>query len=111
MAWGLGMPISLMEGVFIYSLALLGGGFTLFLGGLGATEGGMVGLGIIFGMTRSTAAASTIIIRVMTLWFAVVIGWAVFLFTPGLRSLLRAARTSDTELTSEEIEVTSEESV
>jgi uncharacterized protein (TIRG00374 family) len=104
-AWGLGSAITLMEGVFIYSVALLGGALTLFLGGLGATEGGMVGLGIIFGMSRSTAAASTIIIRVMTLWFAVVIGWGVFLFTPSLRSLLKAARTDESELTSEEIEV------
>ncbi|MDF1526657.1 MAG: lysylphosphatidylglycerol synthase transmembrane domain-containing protein [bacterium] len=104
-AWGLGSAITLMEGVFIYSVALLGGGLTLFLGGLGATEGGMVGLGIFFGMSRSTAAASTIIVRVMTLWFAVLIGWGVFLFTPGLRSLLKAARTDELELTREEIEV------
>ena len=106
-AWGLGTPISVVEGVFIYSVALLGGAVTLFMGGLGATEGGMVGLGILFGMSRSTSAASTIIIRVMTLWFAVLIGWGVFLFTPGLRSLLNAARTSEVELTSEEIEVRS----
>lgn len=104
-AWGLGSPISLMEGVFIYSAALLGGGLTLFLGGLGATEGGMVGLGMIFGMSRSTSGASTIIIRVMTLWFAVLIGWGVFLFTPGLRSLLKSARFQEKEITSEEIEV------
>jgi uncharacterized protein (TIRG00374 family) len=104
-AWGLGSPISIIEGVVIYSIALLGGAVTLFLGGLGATEGGMVGLGILFGMSRATSAASTIIIRVMTLWFAVLIGWGVFLFTPGLRSLLNAARTSEPELTSEEIEV------
>lgn len=110
-AWGLGSTISLMEGVFIYSVALLGGGLTLFLGGLGATEGGMVGLGIVFGMSRVTSAASTIIIRVMTLWFAVLIGWGVFLFTPSLRSLLKAARTDETELTSEEIEVKGETSV
>jgi uncharacterized protein (TIRG00374 family) len=106
-AWGLGSTITLMEGVFIYSVALLGGALTLFVGGLGATEGGMVGLGIIFGMSRATAAASTIIIRVMTLWFAVVIGWGVLLFTPSLRSLLKAARTDEPEFTSEEIEVKS----
>lgn len=110
-AWGLGSPISIVEGVLIYSVALLGGALTLFLGGLGATEGGMVGLGIIFGMSRSTSAASTIIIRVMTLWFAVLIGWGVFLFTPGLRSLLKSAGTDEHELTSEEIEVTSERGV
>lgn len=104
-AWGLGSTISLMEGVFIYSVALLGGALTLFLGGLGATEGGMVGLGIVFGMSRATSAASTIIIRVMTLWFAVLIGWGVFLFTPSLRSLLQDARTDEPEVTSEGIEV------
>lgn len=106
-AWGLGAPITVVQGVFIYSVALLGGALTFFLGGLGATEGGMVGLGILFGMSRSSSAASTIIIRVMTLWFAVVIGWGVFLFTPGLRSLLNAARNSEAELTSEEIEIRS----
>jgi uncharacterized protein (TIRG00374 family) len=110
-AWGLGSAITLMEGVFIYSVALLGGALTLFLGGLGATEGGMVGLGIIFGMSRVTSAAATIIIRVMTLWFAVLIGWGVFLFTPSLRSLLNAARTDEAELTSEEIEVKGESRV
>ena len=104
-AWGLGTHFSILEGVFIYSLSLLAGGLTLFLGGLGATEGGMVGLGIVFGMSRSTSAAATIIIRVMTLWFAVVIGWAVFLFTPSLRSLLQAARADEFDLTSEEIEI------
>lgn len=109
--WALGSPISLMEGVFIYSVALLGGALTLFLGGLGATEGGMVGLGILFGMPAATATASTIIIRVMTLWFAVVIGWGVFLFTPGFRSLLSQARAVESEVTSEEIEVTTEEMV
>ncbi len=104
-AWGFGAGISLMEGVFIYSAAILAGVFTLFLGGLGATEGGMVGLGMAFGMSTSISTASTIIIRVMTLWFAVLIGWSVFLFTPWLRSLLKAAREESPETTSEEIEV------
>ncbi len=107
-AWGFHVGISLTEGVFIYSAALLGGALTLFFGGLGATEGGMVGLGIAFGMSRPVAAASTIIIRVMTLWFAVLIGWCVFLSTPWLRSLLKAAREDEVELTSEELPVEGE---
>jgi len=110
-AWGLGSAITVMEGVFIYSVALLGGALTLFLGGLGATEGGMVGLGILFGMSRSISTASTIIIRVMTLWFAVLIGWGVFLFTPSLRSLLKAASMDEVEMTSEEIEVKGQSNV
>jgi len=85
----LGFDITLLEGVFIYSAALLGGVLTIFLGGLGATEGVLVALGIAFGMTRTVSIASAIIVRLMTLWFAVAIGWAVFVFTPGYLKLLR----------------------
>lgn len=91
-ARGLEASITLHQGIFIYSAAILSGALTLFLGGLGATEGGMVGLGVVLGMGRSVSVASTIIIRAMTLWFAVAIGWIVFLSTPGLRSLLKRAR-------------------
>jgi len=86
---GLGFNLTITEAVFIYSASLIGGVLTLFLGGLGATEGALVGLGIAFGMTRDISIAAAIIIRVMTLWLAVFIGWMVFLLTPGLRSLLK----------------------
>ena len=88
-ARALGFDITLMEGVFIYSAALLGGALTIFIGGLGATEGGLVVLGIAFGMSRTVSVSSAIIVRLMTLWFAVVIGWLVFVFTPGYLKLLR----------------------
>jgi len=90
-AWGFGVKLTIMEGVFIYSAAIIAGAITLFAGGLGATEGGLVGLGIAFGMNRPVSAATTIIIRVMTLWFAVIMGWVTFLFTPWLRDLLKAS--------------------
>lgn len=90
-ARGLGADITPHQGVFIYSAAILGGALTLFLGGLGATEGGMVGLGVLFQMERTVSVAVTIIIRTMTLWFGVCIGWAVLFATPGLRSLLKSA--------------------
>ena len=88
-ARALGFDITMMEGVFIYSAALLGGALTIFIGGLGATEGGLVVLGIAFGMSRTVSVSSAIIVRLMTLWFAVVIGWLVFVFTPGYLKLLR----------------------
>ena len=47
----------------------------------------------------------------MTLWLAVMIGWAVFLFTPSLRSLLKAVSTDESDLTSEEIEIKGESRV
>ena len=91
----LGFDITLMEGVFIYSAALLGGALTIFLGGLGATEGALVALGVAFGMSRTVSVASAIIVRLMTLWFAVVIGWIVFVFTPGYLRLLRISHVKE----------------
>lgn len=104
-AWGFGVSISVAEGVFIYSGGIMAGALTLFAGGLGSTEVGMLGLGMAFGMNATVSGGTTLVIRMMTLWFAVIIGLVVFLATPWLRSLLRAARHDETELTSEEIEV------
>ncbi len=94
-ARALGFHISLMEGIFIYSAALLAGALTLFLGGLGATEGGLVALGVAFGMTRTVSVASAIVVRLTTLWFAVLIGWVVVVLTPGFLSLLRISDAED----------------
>lgn len=88
---GLGFSITPIEGIFIYSASLLGGVLTLFAGGLVATEGALVGLGLAFGMNRSLSVAAAILIRLMTLWFAVILGWLAFVFSPTLRSLLRAS--------------------
>jgi uncharacterized protein (TIRG00374 family) len=104
-AWGFGFGTTITEGVFIYSAAIMAGALTLFAGGLGATEGGLIGLGIAFGMNRTVSGGTTLVIRVMTLWFAVLLGLFAFLSTPWLRSLLRAARSGGPERTSEEIEV------
>lgn len=98
---GLGFHLTITEAVFIYSASLIGGALTLFLGGLGATEGALVGLGIAFGMNHSISIAAAIIIRVMTLWLAVLLGWLVFLFTPSLRSLLKASSMHEESRTSE----------
>ena len=103
-AKGFLVALTLLEGVFIYSASLIGGVLTLFVGGLGATEGALVALGLAFGMARPISVASAIIIRVMTLWLAVVIGWLVFLFSPRLRSLLRASsRVATAETTAEQL--------
>ncbi len=43
-------------------------------GGLGVTEASLTGLLVILNIPKDVSAASTIIIRVATLWFAVVVG-------------------------------------
>ena len=50
-------------------------------GGLGITEGSLSLFLIHGGMPKVTAVASTFIIRVMTLWFAVIVGLAVLFFS------------------------------
>jgi len=76
---GLGVESSLrvlLLAVFIFGFAAIVGFATFLPGGLGVAEGTMVGLLVLLvGVDNSTAAAGTLLIRLMTLWFGV--GWGV----------------------------------
>jgi len=69
-----GMELALSDAVFIYSLATLAGALAFLPGGLGVTEGSLAVLLVTRGLSRGAAAASTLVIRATTLWFAVGIG-------------------------------------
>jgi uncharacterized protein (TIRG00374 family) len=75
---GIGIPPSLLlllQATFIYAAASLFGAVSMLPGGLGATEGGMaLLLQEIVGIAREEAVASTLIVRLCTLWFAVLLG-------------------------------------
>ncbi len=82
---GFGLPATpdlLLRATFIYALASLFGAVTFMPGGLGATEGSMTSLIQLFMNTSATiAAAATFLVRVCTLWLAVVLGGiALFIF-------------------------------
>lgn len=63
----------LLLAVFIYSATTLGGVVTP--GGIGITDGGMTALlSFAASLTAATAGAATLIIRLCTLWFAVLVG-------------------------------------
>jgi uncharacterized protein (TIRG00374 family) len=64
------------EATFIYSFATIFGAITLLPGGLGTTEGSLVGLThSVFGLaTKQSAGAAALIIRFCTLWIAVLVG-------------------------------------
>lgn len=65
----------LLQATFIYAAASLFGAVSMLPGGLGATEGGMaLLLQQIVGVAREEAVASTLIVRLCTLWFAVLLG-------------------------------------
>jgi len=65
----------LLQATFIYAAASLFGAVSMLPGGLGATEGGMaLLLQQIVAVAREEAVASTLIVRLCTLWFAVLLG-------------------------------------
>ena len=72
---GLDATGSLGHAISIYAAATLLGAITLLPGGLVGTEGGMVALlQQVEGMTKTQASSATFIIRICTLWFALLIG-------------------------------------
>ncbi len=70
----LGVDISLGLAVGIYSVSILAGALSFIPGGLGSTEAVMVLLLTQMGADMATAVAATLICRLATLWFAVIIG-------------------------------------
>ncbi|MFT5434595.1 MAG: hypothetical protein ACI9OJ_005309, partial [Myxococcota bacterium] len=62
---------------FVYAFATIFGAVTMLPGGLGATEGSLIGMSYkLFGLaaTRSGATAGALLIRFCTLWFGVFVG-------------------------------------
>lgn len=68
------IDVSILISTFIYAFSTLIGAVAMMPGGLGATEASLTGLLVILNIPKNISAASTIIIRVSTLWFAVLIG-------------------------------------
>lgn len=70
----LGVEIPILTALFIYSFSLLVGGITFLPGGLGGFEVTAVQLLLMNGVPTSVAVAVTIVIRLTTLWFGVLVG-------------------------------------
>jgi uncharacterized protein (TIRG00374 family) len=75
-AFGLpGTATLLLQATFIYGGASLFGAVTLLPGGVGATEGSMTSLAqLLIGISATIASAATLIVRVCTLWLAIIVG-------------------------------------
>lgn len=83
---GFGLPATgllLLQATFIYASASLFGAITFLPGGLGATEGTITTLTqLLVGTTSAIAAATTLLVRVCTLWLAIGLG-SIALFVLG----------------------------
>ncbi len=74
LAQALGAELSLSTALFIYAFAMLVGAVSFLPGGLGGAELTMVTLLALEGTPHGAAVAATVLIRLTTLWFAVVLG-------------------------------------
>lgn len=66
--------VSIFWASFSYAFATIVGSITMLPGGLGVTEGSLTLLLIEKGYAKDLAVASTFLIRIVTLWFAVLVG-------------------------------------
>jgi glycosyltransferase 2 family protein len=72
----LGHPLPPPTAVSIYALSMLAGALSFMPGGLGGSEATMIVLLRMFGAPLPIAVSATLIIRLTTLWFAVLLGIA-----------------------------------
>ena len=70
----MGLEVSLSFAIFVYAASMLAGALSFLPGGLGGSEVAMGGLLIWSGIAEAPAVAATILIRITTLWFAVLLG-------------------------------------
>lgn len=82
----LGGELSLFLAVFIFSITTILGAVSFLPGGLGVTEGSMLGALELFGVFGASgqATAATGLIRFSTLWFGVVLGWIALAFVSAM---------------------------
>jgi glycosyltransferase 2 family protein len=72
---GLRLDLSFPDTIVVFSLGSLAGALSFLPGGLGVAETSMTGLMRVLGdVSKAGAAAATVLIRLATLWFAVVLG-------------------------------------
>jgi HAD superfamily hydrolase (TIGR01490 family) len=80
---GMGLePVGIGGATIAHTAAGLIGALTLLPGGLGSTEAGTVGLLALQGVGVAAATPATLLIRLMTLWFATALGVGCLLWQP-----------------------------
>lgn len=70
----LGQPLPLTTAIAIYALSMLAGAVSFMPGGLGGSEATMIVLLTLCKVPVASAVSATLLIRVTTLWFAVLLG-------------------------------------
>ena len=77
-----GIELDLLHATFVFALAKLAGALCFMPGGLGSSEAVMIGLLMLGGAAPGDAVVATLVLRLCTLWFAVLLGLAALLTYP-----------------------------
>lgn len=70
----LGVEINLIHALSIYAFSLIVGALSMLPGGIGAIEGTIFALLLIFGVSSSIATVATLLVRLFNLWFVTLLG-------------------------------------
>jgi uncharacterized protein (TIRG00374 family) len=77
---GFNQSLSIPRSTFIFSFASLAGGVSMIPGGIGLAEGTITGfLQYYYGFEQAVAIGTTLIVRLGSFWYGVVLGLAVYL--------------------------------
>ena len=79
----LDVQTSVSLAIGVYSVSVLAGALSFIPGGIGSTEAVMILLLKLLGADTATAVAATLICRLATLWFAVILGGIVLVILEG----------------------------
>ncbi len=71
---GLNLPSTFLQANFVYCFSTIVGALSMLPGGIGGMEAGMVGLLATMGISYSSGLPAVILIRICTLWFAILVG-------------------------------------
>lgn len=77
---GFNVNLEVPVAMFIFTSSTLLGGVSLIPGGIGVAEGGMLGLLLFNNIDYTTAFSSVLLVRIMTLWLSVIIGFIILKF-------------------------------
>jgi len=71
---GFNIDLNLPTVILIFAVSSIIGGLSMLPGGIGLTEGGMIGLLLLEGIDYTSAISVVLLVRIVTLWFSVAIG-------------------------------------
>lgn len=85
------LPVTPFQATSFYAFSMVGGALSMLPAGLGGTEAIMLALGLGHGAALGVVVALTVMVRLLTLWFAVALGVVCLLYSVLVLKDLRIA--------------------